>query len=65
MKAGGIDIERHLLLEDVADDPSKLKFDLATYLDFRDRRFEQMSGILKATVDPEIKYGNDGSRLVA
>jgi hypothetical protein len=65
MKAGGIDIEKHLLLEDVANDPSKLKFDLPTYLDFRDRRFERMSAILRATVDPEIKLGIDGSKLVA
>jgi hypothetical protein len=65
LKAGGIDIEKHLLLEDIADDPSRLKFDLPTYLDFRDRRFERMWEILRATVDPEAKPGIDGSRLVA
>ena len=57
MKAGGTDISRHLLLKDVADDPSKLTFDLPTYLDFGDRRFERMWEILQATVDPEAKRG--------
>jgi hypothetical protein len=38
LKAKGVDISNHLLLPEFAADPSKLKFDVATYRDFRDRR---------------------------
>jgi len=54
LKGTGTDIAKHLLLDDVAKDPSKLLFDLATYTDFRDRRFDRMSEILRATVNPEV-----------
>ena len=53
LKAGGIDIKAHLLLDDVSNDPSKLKFDEGTYLDFRNRRFERILSIAKAIVNPE------------
>ncbi|MGP0089891.1 MAG: DUF262 domain-containing protein [Xanthobacteraceae bacterium] len=54
LKDAGIDIAKHLLLEDIVNDPSKLAFDLKTYLTFRDRRFERMWKILATTVNPEI-----------
>ena len=54
LKANGVDILKHLLLKDVASDPSKLLFDVPTYLAFRDARFERMWEILSATVNPEV-----------
>jgi hypothetical protein len=54
LKGTGVDIAKHLLLDDVAKEPSKLLFDLATYTAFRDRRIERMWEILVATVNPEV-----------
>ena len=54
LKGTGTDIAKHLLLEDVAKEPSKLLFDLVPYRAFRDRRFERMWEILAATVNPEV-----------
>jgi Protein of unknown function DUF262 len=54
LKANGIDIAKQLLLEGVSNDPSKLVFDLAHYVEFRDNRSERMWKILSATVNPEI-----------
>jgi hypothetical protein len=54
LKSNGIDIGKHLLLDDFARDPTKLLFDLTTYTAFRDRRFERMWEILSATVNPEV-----------
>ena len=34
----GVDIRKHLLLDDFSVDPSQLKFDVDTYREFRDRR---------------------------
>ena len=53
LKSAGTDISKHLLLDDVAKDPSKLQFDLKTYMTFRDRRFERMWEILAPTVNAE------------
>ena len=53
LKEAGIDISKHLLLDDVAKDPAKLVFDLESYTSFRDRRFNRMWKILEATVNPE------------
>jgi hypothetical protein len=39
LKIAGTDIGKHLLLDDIAKDPSNLRFDLTTYTTFRDRRF--------------------------
>lgn len=50
----GVDISKHLLLDDVSKDPTKLLFDLPSYKSFRDRRFERMWEILEATVNPEV-----------
>ncbi len=54
LKASGIDIAKHLLLEDVSKDSSKLTFDLAGYMEFRDRRFERMRNILSGVVNSEL-----------
>jgi hypothetical protein len=53
LKAAGIDIHKHLLVKDVADDPTKLVFDKKTYFDFRDQRLQKIKQICQATVNPE------------
>jgi hypothetical protein len=54
LKSGGVDIEKHLLLADMASDPSKLVFDAPTYLDFRNRRFDEILKIANRVVNPEL-----------
>jgi len=54
LKTAGVDIAKHLLLEDVAKDPSKLAFDDATYRAFRDRRLDSIWGIAGRIVNPEV-----------
>ena len=54
LKGTGVDISKHLLLDDFAKDPAKLVFDLAGYTAFRDQRFEKMWEILAGTVNPEV-----------
>ena len=54
LKETGVDVSKHLLLDDVAKDPRKLVFDLASYTAFRDQRFERMWDILATTVNPEL-----------
>jgi hypothetical protein len=54
LKAAGTDISKHLLLDDVARDPTKLQFDLKSYTAFRDSRFERMWNILATTTNPEV-----------
>lgn len=54
LKSAGVDIEKHLLLSDVAADPSKLIFDIPTYLDFRNRRFNAIWKIANRVVNPEL-----------
>ncbi|WP_338832656.1 hypothetical protein [Bradyrhizobium sp. 27S5] len=54
MKSGGMDITKHLLLPDYASDPKKLAFDVASYKEFRDLRFERMWDILSTTTNPEV-----------
>lgn len=54
LKKSGVDIEKHLILEDYADDPSKLKFDVPTYMDFRDRRLQAIFEICERIVNPEV-----------
>lgn len=57
LKRSGIDIAKHLLLDDVSADPSRLAFDLATYKDFRDRRFQMIWQIAAAAVNSELARG--------
>jgi Protein of unknown function DUF262 len=54
LKCAGVDIEKHLLLKNFADDPSKLKFDVGEYETFRDKRFDRIWKIVSAAVNPEV-----------
>lgn len=51
LKNGGIDIEKHLLLKDFSDDPSKLVFDVPSYTTFRDRRHDEIWTIVNRVVN--------------
>lgn len=53
LKQAGVDIGRYLLLDDLAQDPGKLHFDVPGYLQFRDRRLEKIWEIVSSIVDPE------------
>jgi len=53
LKAKGVDIAGHLLLPEFATDPSKLKFDVPTYRDFRDRRLTAVFEIADKVVNAE------------
>lgn len=53
LKFSGVDIGKHLLLEDVSSDPSKLQFDTNSYRDFRDRRLDAIWQLARAMVNPE------------
>src|SRR6185295_14131747 len=54
LKAAGIDLKRHLLLDDISANPSLLIFDADAYRDFRDRRQEAIYGIANQVVNPEL-----------
>ena len=54
LKAVNIPIEKHLLLKDVSNDPSLLKWELPTYRSFRDRRFERLFEIASSVVNAEL-----------
>jgi hypothetical protein len=54
LRAAGAPIEKHLLLRDVSDNPTLLKFDVDTYRTFRDRRTEKIWEICCRTVNPEL-----------
>ena len=54
LKKAGVDIEKHLIVEDYADDPTKLKFDVPTYVDFRDRSPQAIFEICERVVNPEV-----------
>lgn len=54
LKGAGVDVLKHLLLDEFAKDPSKLIFEIDSYKSFRDLRFEKIWGILAATVNPEV-----------
>lgn len=53
LKAQGVDIVNHLLLDEFAADPKKLKFDAQTYRDFRDRRLTAVFEIADRIVNAE------------
>ena len=57
LKKSGIDIEKHLLLEDVSKEPAKLLFDPDTYKTFRDRRLQRIFEVAQATVNAELPGG--------
>lgn len=54
LRDAGIDIQRHLLLEDVSADPSLLAWDIDTYRDFRDRRLQKIQDIASRVVNAEL-----------
>ncbi|RTL55495.1 MAG: hypothetical protein EKK46_06755 [Rhodocyclaceae bacterium] len=53
LKHAGLDIRKHLLLDDFSADPSNLAFDEGTYREFRDRRLEVIWQIANSIVNPE------------
>jgi len=48
LKGNGIDIVKHLLLDDLANDPTKLIFDLTSYTSFRSYGGNWVTGVRKA-----------------
>jgi hypothetical protein len=54
IKSDGIDISKHLLLNDLSTNPSLLLFDVTTYRTFRERRSEKIWEIASKIVNPEI-----------
>ena len=50
----GVDIASHLLVPEFASDPAKLKFDAATYRDFRDSRLDAILEIARKVVNLEV-----------
>lgn len=52
LKAGGIDIKKHLLIASYSNDPQKLLMDLATFTDFRDKRTDEIYNI----IEPKINF---------
>lgn len=55
LKSTGIDISKHLLLDDVSTSPTNLIFDVDNYRSFRDRRLNKIWNIAKAIVNPESR----------
>jgi len=54
LRTQGVPIERHLLVQEFADDPQKLAFDKVTFDMFRSRRREAIWTSLKRVIDPEV-----------
>ncbi len=54
MKAAGVPIEKHLLLEHFATSPSLLVFDVDSYRGFRDQRARRIWEICARIVNPEV-----------
>jgi hypothetical protein len=54
LKASGVDISKHLLLQDVSANPALLAFDVDTYRAFRDNRLKRIWEIASKTVNPEL-----------
>lgn len=55
LKAASIDVSKHLLLEDFSADPSSLKLDVDTYLQFRTERLSSICDIVRRVVNPELQ----------
>jgi hypothetical protein len=51
LKNDGVDIDKHILVEEYSTKPELLKFDLATYLDFRDRRLQAIFTIASKIIN--------------
>lgn len=54
LKTQGVPIDRHLLVEEFATEPSKLAFDKPTFDRFRSLRREAIWNSLRRVVDPEV-----------
>jgi hypothetical protein len=54
LKAAGVDIQRHLILQDESRDPNLLSFDVDTYRRFRNRRLQAIYRIAASVVNPEL-----------
>ncbi len=66
LKNAQIQIEKHLLLRDVSQNPSLLAWDVASYRSFRDRRLERIFDIASHAVNVEIFIRNgEGAALQA
>ena len=53
MKNDSVPVEKHLLVEPWASDPSKLTLDATTYGNFRAARFDALLKIAQRVVNPE------------
>jgi hypothetical protein len=53
LKASNIDLSKHLLVPEFADQPENLRFDWDTYREFRDARLEAIYQIASKVVNPE------------
>jgi len=51
LKRDGIDLARHLLVQEFADTPAQMKFDLPTFTAFRERRRAEIRRTLRRVVD--------------
>lgn len=54
LRKSGVEIRRHLLLDDYANDPALLEFNEPAYRRFRDARFEKIWAKAHAAVNPEL-----------
>jgi hypothetical protein len=55
LKDNGIDISKHLLIQEFSDDPEKLEFDTETYRYFRDARLDGIFQVAAKVVNPELQ----------
>jgi hypothetical protein len=53
LKAASVDLKKHLLVDEFANDPTRLTFDEATYKRFRDERAQEIVKIALRVVNPE------------
>ncbi|MFG0331696.1 MAG: DUF262 domain-containing protein [Phycisphaerales bacterium] len=54
LKRAGVKIGKHLLVNEYADDPSLLTFEIDTYRGFRDKRSAKITEIVACVVNPEL-----------
>ena len=54
LKNSGVDIKRHLLLDEYATDPDKLVFTVPAYREFSAARSAKIVQIAKRVVNPEL-----------
>ncbi len=54
LKKSNVEIEKHLLLKEYAEDPSKLEFTVEAFTAFRTKRRAEIWKLAKKAVDPEV-----------